>query len=73
MLFEELKSFCNETSIHGLSQIANDRAHVLKRLFWALIFVGSLAYAGQQLSSSIRGTKEKNLNISPHDQVKAKA
>ena len=62
MLLEELKSFCNETSIHGLGQIANDRIHVLKRLFWVLMFVGSLVYAGIQLSSSIRGTARSNEN-----------
>ena len=55
MFLEELKNFSRETSIHGLGQIANDRTHVLKRLIWFGIFAGCLVYAGQQLSSSIKG------------------
>ena len=54
MLLEELKDFSNETSIHGPGQIANDRAPVLKRLIWFAIFVGSLAYACDQLESLIK-------------------
>ena len=55
MLLEELKDFSNQTSIHGLGQIANERAPILKRIIWFTIFVGSLAYAGQQLASIIKG------------------
>ena len=55
MLREELKNFCNETSIHGIGQIANDQAPVIKRIIWLTIFVASLAYAGQQLASTIKG------------------
>ena len=55
MFLEELKHFCNETSIHGLGQIANGGIHFLKRLIWFGIFVGCLAYAGQQLYSTIKG------------------
>ena len=55
MVLEELKTFCVETSIHGLDQVVNDRTHALKRLLWFGIFAGSLAYAGQLLSSSIKG------------------
>ena len=55
MLLEELKDFSSQTSIHGLGQIANDRAPILKRIIWFAIFVGSLAYAGQQLASIIKG------------------
>ena len=55
MFFEELKHFCNETSIHGLGQIANGGIQFLKRLIWFGIFVGCLAYAGQQLYSTIKG------------------
>ena len=55
MLLEELKEFCGETSIHGLSQIGNDKASVVRRLLWFGIFVGSLSYAGRQLTLSITG------------------
>ena len=55
MLLEELKEFCGETSIHGLSQIGNDKASVVRRLLWFGIFVGSLGYAGRQLTLSITG------------------
>ena len=55
MLLEELKTFCLETSIHGLSQIANDKTHVLKRVFWFGIFLVCLAFAGLQLNASVKG------------------
>ena len=51
---EELKDFCRETSIHGLGQIANTRASGVTRLLWLGLFLVSLLYAGQQLTSSIR-------------------
>ena len=57
MVLKELKEFCGETSIHGLGQVVDDRAPILKRLLWFGIFVGCLAYAGQQLVTSIKGTK----------------
>ena len=66
MLLEELKDFTNQTSIHGIGQIANDRAPVIKRIIWFAIFVGSLAYAGQQLASTIKGKiTSNNLAMSP--------
>ena len=55
MLAEEVKEFCSETSIHGLSQIANGQYSILKRLLWFAIFAGCLAYAGNQLVNSIKG------------------
>ena len=55
MILEELKDFSSETSIHGLGQVANERAPTLKRITWFAIFVASLAYAGQQLVSTIKG------------------
>ena len=55
MLLSELKEFCNETSIHGLGQIANDKLSIFKRLMWSVIFVGSIVYAGRQLVFSIKG------------------
>ena len=61
MLLEELKDFTNQTSIHGIGQIANDRAPVIKRIIWLAIFVGSLAYAGQQLASTIKGKITNNI------------
>ena len=55
MLREELKHFCNETSIHGIGQIANNRTPVIKRIIWLAIIVCSLAYVGQQLAITIQG------------------
>ena len=61
MLLEDLKDFCQETSIHGLAQIANTRTSGVKRVLWFLMFLGSLAYAGQQLVSSI--SSKSNINV----------
>ena len=55
MLLEELKTFCAETSIHGLTQVVDVRASVLKRFLWLGIFVGSLCFAGEQLVISLKG------------------
>ena len=55
MLLQELKDFCGETTIHGLNHVANDHASFLKRLLWFAIFIGSLCYAGQQLTLSLKG------------------
>ena len=63
MLLEELKDFSNQTSIHGIGQIADDRAPVIKRIIWFAIFAGSLAYAGQQLASTIKGKPTKGSNL----------
>ena len=64
MILEELKDFSNQTSIHGLGQIADDRAPVIKRIIWLAIFVASLVYAVQQLASTIEGKLTNNtINI----------
>ena len=55
MVTKELKEFCNETSIHGPSHIANAQNSILKRLLWFAIFIGCLAYAGNQLVISVKG------------------
>ena len=55
MLREELKNFCNETSIHGIGQIANNQAPLIKRIIWLAIIVVSLAYVGHQLAITIKG------------------
>ena len=55
MVTKELKEFCNETSIHGPSHIANAQNSILKRLLWFAIFAGCLAYAGNQLVNSVKG------------------
>jgi len=55
MFIKELKDFSSNTSIHGLNQVANDRAPPIRRLIWFCIFIGSLVYAGQQLASTIKG------------------
>ena len=54
-VLHEVKEFCNETSIHGLGQIANDRAWVIKRLLWFGVVVACFTYAGYQLSFKIEG------------------
>ena len=61
MLLKELKDFSDKTSIHGIGHIADDRAPVIKRIIWLAIFVGSLAYAGQQLVSTIKGNLTDNI------------
>ena len=63
MLLEELKEFSNQTSIHGPSQIANNSASNLKRLIWFIIFVVSLAYAGEQLASTIVGKLSEDTDM----------
>ena len=56
MILQELKDFSNETSIHGPSQIGNDKSSIVKRLLWLGIFVGCLAYGARELTISISGT-----------------
>ena len=65
MVLQELKEFCCETSIHGPSHIVNAQNSILKRLLWFAIFVGCLAYAGNQLAISIKGKGiyYRNLNV----------
>ena len=55
MVLKELKEFCGETSIHGLSHIVYAQNSILKRLLWFAIFIGCLAYAGNQLMVSVKG------------------
>ena len=55
MILQELKDFSNDTSIHGPSQIGNDKSSLLKRLLWLGIFLGCLAYGARELILSIQG------------------
>ena len=55
MLLQDLKEFSQETSIHGLGQIADDAATKTKRFIWIIIFVGSLTYAGVMLHDAYQG------------------
>ena len=55
MLLQDLKEFSQETSIHGLGQIADDAATKTKRFLWIIIFVGSLSYAGVMLHDAYHG------------------
>ena len=59
MVLQELKEFCSETSIHGPIHIVNAQNSILKRLLWFAIFVGCLAYAGNQLAISIKGIYDR--------------
>ena len=55
MLLQDLKEFSQETSIHGLGQIADDAATKSKRFIWIIIFLGSLTYAGFMLHDAYIG------------------
>ena len=44
-----LKEFCQSTSIHGLSSIVEAKSSLIKRIAWAVIFIISISYAGNQL------------------------
>ena len=53
MILQELKDFSNETSIHGPSQIGNDKSSIVKRLLWLGIFLGCLAYGAHSRINNI--------------------
>ena len=55
MFLHELKEFSQETSIHGLGQIANNAASKTKRLVWVIVFVLSITYAGFMLHDAYHG------------------
>ena len=48
-----LKEFCQNTSIHGLSSIVEAKNSLIKRIAWAVIFVISISYAGNQLIENV--------------------
>ena len=48
-----LKEFCQNTSIHGLSSIVEAKSSLIKRIAWAVIFVISISYAGNQLIENV--------------------
>ena len=63
MLLQDLKEFSQETSIHGLGQIADDAATKTKRFLWIIIFVGSLSYAGVMLHDAYHGRYSISNNL----------
>ena len=63
MLLQDLKEFSQETSIHGLGQIADDAATKTKRFLWIIIFVGSLSYAGVMLYDAYHGRYNISNNL----------
>ena len=52
---DRLTEFAQETSIHGLSFVAQTSYSGLKRLTWFFLFLGSLMYAGLQLKTASEG------------------
>ena len=52
-LLQVLKDFAAGTSIHGLTFLVQPQLSVVRRLSWALIFLGALIYAGRQLNISV--------------------
>ena len=48
-----LKDFCQNTSIHGLSSIVESKSSLIKRIAWAVIFIISISYAGNQLIENV--------------------
>ena len=52
---ERLTEFAQETSIHGLSFVAQTSYSGFKRLTWFFLFLGSLMYAGLQLKTASEG------------------
>ena len=53
MVWQDLKNFGQETTIHGFSHISGEREHVTRKLAWSLILLFSFAYAGSMLKSAI--------------------
>ena len=52
---DRLTEFAQETSIHGLSFVAQTSYSGFKRLTWFFLFLGSLMYAGLQLKTASEG------------------
>ena len=52
-LLQVFKEFAAGTSIHGLTFLVQPHLSVLRRISWALIFIGALVYAGYQLNKSV--------------------
>ena len=53
-LAENLTYFAENTSIHGLVQIAKKSSSMQKRLIWFVIFVLSMIYAGTQIAEEAK-------------------
>ena len=52
-LLQVLKDFAATTSIHGLTFLVQPQLSPVKKISWALIFIGALIYAGRQLNISV--------------------
>ena len=53
-LVDNLTGFANNTSIHGLVQIAKKSSSNAKRIAWFIIFVLSMVYAGFQIAAEVK-------------------
>ena len=53
-LIENLTHFANNTSIHGLVQIAKKSSSKAKRITWFVIFILSMIYAGTQIAEEAK-------------------
>ena len=52
-VIETLTEFGNETTIHGLSYVVKSPSSTLRRIFWILLFVGSMIYAVLLLQAAV--------------------
>ena len=56
MGLSQLQWHMQNSSIHGLAQASNKELSLPKRLFWLVILIAALVYAGFMLNSSFQGT-----------------
>ena len=51
MRLKALKTFCSESSIHGIPYFSNDEIHLAEKIFWAIVtiisFICCLLLVGQ--------------------------
>ena len=52
---KKLKEFCQNTSVHGLAYVADDKSSWFKRLAWLAIFLVCFSYASITVKQSIDG------------------
>ena len=54
MFLRELKIFCQETTIHGLNHISDEKESLWKRFLWSFIVIACFIYAGSMLYSAFK-------------------
>ena len=55
MLFQQIESFFETTSIHGVGFIVNKRLSLIARSFWAAFVLLSFTIAIKLINESIKG------------------